>query len=146
MNELQTDCSIDAIKHEGIVSKMDDDQYYITIVAQSACAACHAKGVCNVTDLQQEVIEVPRNGNTKYGIGDKVEVLMEKTQGSKAVLLGYFLPFLILLSSLIITTNLMVDEGLSGLISIGILVPYYLVLYLNRDKLKKKFIFKIRGL
>jgi hypothetical protein len=32
-----------------------------------------------------------------------------------------------------------VNEGLAALISIVALVPYYIVLYLRRDKLKQKF-------
>ncbi|OQX76038.1 MAG: hypothetical protein B6D61_09395 [Bacteroidetes bacterium 4484_249] len=139
-----TDCSVDTIKHSGIIKDIDSQQYYVSIIAQSACAACHAKSVCNVTELQEEIIEIPKEETDSYKIGDRVEILMEKSLGPKAVMLGYVIPFLLLLTTLIISLNIFDSEGAAGLLSLGILIPYYLVLYWVKDKLKKTFIFKIR--
>ena len=74
-----TDCSVDSIKHSGIIKDIDSKQYYVSIIAQSACAACHAKSVCNVTELQEEIIEIPKEETNSYKIGDRVEILMEKS-------------------------------------------------------------------
>lgn len=142
--QIDKDCDLDAIKHSGIIKDIDSKKYYISIIAQSACAACHAKGVCNVSELQQEIVEVPREQTDNYKIGDKVEILMEKSLGPKAVMLGYFFPFLLLLVTLIITLSFMKNQGIAGLISIAILVPYYFILYTLRDRLKNKFKFRIR--
>ncbi len=141
---IDKDCDLEAIKHSGVIKEIDDHQYYISIVAQSACAGCSAKSVCNVSEMKDEIVEVPRNQNESFGVGDKVDILMEKSQGTKAVMLGYVLPFLIVLITLIISLNLFGSEGVAGLISIGVLVPYYLILYVNRDKLKTAFRFRIR--
>jgi hypothetical protein len=35
------------------------------------------------------------------------------------------------------------SEGLAALISLGLLIPYYIVIYLFRDKLQKTFMFKV---
>jgi sigma-E factor negative regulatory protein RseC len=142
-SEINTECSVDAIKHSGIISKIDEKNYYVTIVAQSACSACHAKGICNVSELQEETVEVPKTSSGDHKVGEKVEVLMERTLGTRAVFLGYFLPFLILLFALIITTSIIDNEGIAGLISLSVLIPYYLLLYFKKDKLKKKFVFRI---
>ena len=40
--------SEDTVSHEGIVSKITDDEMEIKILAQSACAACHAKSACGL--------------------------------------------------------------------------------------------------
>ena len=45
---------------------------------------------------------------------------------------------------MIITFALTGKDGLSGLVAIGILIPYYLCLYFFRDKLKNKFTFIIK--
>ena len=79
-----------------------------------------------------------------YKVGEEVTVLMKKTLGSQAVFLAYVLPFLIMFIVLIILINLTGNEGFSGLISIAILVPYFYIIYLLRDRFKKKFIFVIR--
>jgi sigma-E factor negative regulatory protein RseC len=36
------------------------------------------------------------------------------------------------------------SEGLSGLLSLGILIPYYLLLYLRRGRLKRTFTFSLQ--
>jgi len=89
-------------------------------------------------------VEVPRTGSEEYKTGDKVQILMEKSLGTKAVFLGYIAPFLLVLATLLITLNLFKSQGVAGLISIGILAPYYFILYLNRKVLKKTFTFRLR--
>ena len=142
--QIDKDCDLEAIKHSGVIKEIDNLQYYVSIVAQSACVACSAKSVCNVSEMKDEIVEVPRNESENFKVGDKVEILMEKSHGTKAVMLGYILPFLIILVTLIVTLSLIGNEGIAGLISIGILVPYYLILYINRDRLKTAFRFRLR--
>jgi len=69
---------------------------------------------------------------------------MKKSLGSQAVLLAYVLPFLIMFIVLIVLVNLTANEGISALISIAMLVPYFYVIYLLRDRFKKKFVFVIQ--
>lgn len=140
----QTDCATDSIKHNGVIRTMDKDTYYVSIVAQSACASCSVKGACNVTEIKEETVEVAKGKNDKYKIGDRVEILMEKSLGTKAVFLGYILPFIILFLTLIVGLNIIEDEGIAGLMALGILVPYYLGLYYFRGRLNNTFVFKIR--
>ena len=64
-------------------------------------------------------------------------------QGNKAAFLAYLIPIVLLLVVLFTCLGLGLGEGLSALISIVALVPYYIVLYLRRDKLKKKFEYTI---
>jgi len=139
-----TDCSTDSIKHNGVIRTMDDDKYYVSIVSKSACSACSAKGACNVTEIKEETVEVFKNKNDKYKIGERVEVMMEKSQGTRAVVLGYILPFVLLLLTLIISLNIFNDEGIAGLLALAILIPYYLVLYYFKNSINDSFVFKIR--
>lgn len=139
-----TDCSTDSIKHNGVIRTEDNEKYYISIVSKSACAACSARGACNITEIKEETVEVYKNKNDKYKIGERVEVLMEKSQGARAVVLGYILPFVLLLVTLIISLNVFDDEGIAGLLALAILIPYYLVLYYFRNRVNDSFVFKIR--
>ncbi|MCB2220909.1 MAG: SoxR reducing system RseC family protein [Bacteroidetes bacterium] len=141
--ETQRDCSLDDISHSGLIQKIDDQQIYVSIVSQSACAACHAKGVCNVSELSEEIVEVPKEAGIHYEVGQNVKVSMQKSLGTHAVFLGYILPFLILLATLIIALAITGREGLSGLLALAILIPYYLFLYTMRDRLKRTFTFRI---
>ncbi|MCF8297069.1 MAG: SoxR reducing system RseC family protein [Saprospiraceae bacterium] len=133
----------DNIEHSGIITKIDDSTIYISIIAESACVSCSAKGMCNVSDMKEKIIEVS-NHNYDYKVGEKVTVVLEKSLGMKAVFYGYFLPLIIVVTSLIILTATSVNEGLAALVSIGLLIPYYIALNFNKDKLKKKFEFRIK--
>ena len=64
-------------------------------------------------------------------------------QGNKAAILAYLIPIVLLLAVLFVCLGLGMNEGLAALVSIVALVPYYIVLYLKRDKLKQKFEYNI---
>jgi sigma-E factor negative regulatory protein RseC len=64
-------------------------------------------------------------------------------QGNKAAVLAYLIPIVVLLAVLFVCLGLGLGEGWSALISIGALIPYYIVLYLQRDKLKRRFEYRI---
>lgn len=142
--EADPTCNPDAIRHKGIVQRQDDETIFVSIVAQSACDACHAKGICNVTDLREEIVEVPRVHGKSFTNGDQVEVVMKKTLGTHAVMLGYVIPFMLVIATLIISLAVTGKEGFSGLLALLILVPYYLLLYTMKSRLKKTFTFNIR--
>ena len=129
----------ETISHEGIVTKITDDELEIKILAQSACAACHAKSACGMGEQAEKILTVPRPKGKDFTLNQKVNVRMAIGQGNKAAILAYLIPILLLLAVLFACLGLGVNEGLAALISIVALVPYYIVLYLRRDKLKQKF-------
>lgn len=129
----------ETISHEGVVSKITDDELEIKIVAQSACAACHAKSACGMGEQAEKILTVPRPKGKEYVLNQKVIVKMAIGQGNKAAVLAYLIPIILLLTVLFICLGFGLGEGLSALMGIAALIPYYLVLYWNRDKLRKRF-------
>lgn len=135
--------SEETISHEGVVTKITDDVLEIKIVAQSACAACHAKSACTMSDQSEKVLLVPRPQGQEFHLFQKVNVIMGVGQGNKAAVLAYLVPIVVLLGVLFACLGIGLSEGLSALIGIAALIPYYLILYSQRDKLKKKFEYRI---
>ena len=133
----------ETISHEGIVTKITDDELEIKILAQSACAACHAKSACGMGEQQEKILTVPRPKGKEFALLQKVNVTMAIGQGNKAAVLAYLIPILLLLAVLFVCLGLGVSEGLSALIAIVALIPYYIMLYPRRDKLKNKFLYII---
>ena len=133
------------IEHPGIVQSIKDGIIEVMFLQQSACLSCQVKGVCNVSDTKDQVVDIPDYSN-KYSIGEHVNIVMQESLGQKALFLGYILPFIIVFFILILTSIFIDNELQSGLISLGSLIPYYVLLYKFRDKLKKSFLFKIRKL
>ena len=129
----------ETISHEGIVAKITDDELEIKILAQSACAACHAKSACGMGEQAEKILTVPRPKDKDFTLNQKVNVRMAIGQGNKAAVLAYLIPIVLLLAVLFVCLGLGINEGLSALISIVALVPYYIILYLKRDKLKRQF-------
>ena len=133
----------ETISHEGIVTKITDDELEIKILAQSACAACHAKTACGMGEQAEKVLTVPRPKDRDFALNQKVNVRMAIGQGNKAAVLAYLIPIVLLLAVLFVCLGLGMNEGLAALVSIIALVPYYIVLYLKRDQLKKRFEYSI---
>jgi sigma-E factor negative regulatory protein RseC len=133
----------ETISHEGIVTKITDDELEIKILAQSACAACHAKSACGMGEQAEKILTVPRPKGKDFTLNQKVNVRMAIGQGNKAAILAYLIPIILLLAVLFACLGLGINEGLAALISIITLIPYYIILYLKRDKLKNQFLYII---
>lgn len=130
------------IRHKGFVKTVNSDKMIVTIVNQSACSTCHAKGACTVSDYQDKEIEINEfSGN--YQPGQEVTVVFKESKGFGALLWGYVLPFLVVLITLIVVLEITDDELKAGLISLAVLIPYYTTLYFLRHHLKKIFKFEV---
>lgn len=135
--------SEETVSHEGVITKIDGDTLEIKIIAQSACAACHAKSACTMSDQAEKVLTVPKPEGQEFQLFQKVKVVMAVGQGNKAAILAYLVPIVLLLAALFICLGIGLSEGLAALIGIAVLIPYYFILYLRRNQLKKKFDYRI---
>ena len=132
------------VSHEGTILEITPEFTSVEIVAQSACAACHARGLCGVADEKQKIIMVPTDPYATYKAGDKVLVLLKKSMGMKAVWISYVIPLFILMILILSLSSVNVHELYIGLISIGAVALYYLVIFLLKDRLAKDFVFYIK--
>ncbi|HBL75259.1 MAG: hypothetical protein A2W90_22205 [Bacteroidetes bacterium GWF2_42_66] len=131
------------IEHAGIVQKVSEDRITVGIITESACASCHAKGACTAADTKDKEVEIVRFSGV-FHVGQQVTVFGRSSQGFKAVFYGYVFPFVIVFITLFASNSITGNEGLSGILSLAILVPYYFILFLFRNKLKKVFEFEIK--
>lgn len=133
------------IEHPGIIESISPQKLRIRFTSVSACAACHAKGACSAADIQEKSVEVDKTPGD-FSLGETVNIILAPSQGFEALLIGYVYPFLLVFASLIILTLSEISELKAGLISLALLVPYYLIVYSLRKKINKKFQFSIRKL
>jgi len=131
------------IEHEGIIDHIEGDVAHVKIDTVSACASCHAKGACSAADQEEKYLDVPLLGAT-YRQGDSVHVQVAKSLGFKAVALGYFYPFLLLMLVLIVMILAGIPELKAGSFALLSLIPYYLVLYLFRKRIESTFTFSLK--
>lgn len=133
------------IKHKGRVVAVHDNSVDVAVEAEDACAMCKAKDFCVIGDGKEKLISIYTQFAYAYAVGEIVEVSLERTMGMKAVTIAYIVPFLFVLTVLLVMLNIFkCSELLSGSVALGILVLYYLVLYLFRNKIEKDIVFKIQ--
>ena len=132
-----------SIEHQGIVESIGNEGTKVKFTALSACASCHARGFCSASEMEDKEVFIPGYSNI-YSVGDKVDIVMSRSQGTKAVAIGYIYPFLLVISLLLFFSSLGLGELQTGIFSVLSLLPYYFIVYLSRKHIEKKFVFSLR--
>ena len=132
------------VTHKGKVIHLEGLDVRVMIESMSACAACHAKGMCTLSDKEDKIIDIKVSADraAKLNVGDEVVVAVSQQRGMQAVLLAYILPAIVVILSLILLLKLL-PEPLAILSALAVLGVYYYVLYLFRNKLNAKFVMSI---
>lgn len=134
----------DIAEHKGIVTEVTDDLVRVKIESVSACAACHAKGLCSMSDKTDKIIDVKGSQlKNEYHVGDEVTVVASSGKGLLAVVFAYIIPAIVAVAAIAVMLSVGANEPMASLVAIALVAVYYFVLYLLRDKLNKKFVFSI---
>lgn len=131
-----------SISHEGIIKSVDVNSATVVLTSATACSGCHAESACGMSGSVKK--EVTVTGIYDVRPGAKVTVMMTQSQGSLALILAYVLPLVLFILCLAVLSHFISDELIAGLISLAILIPYYLLLSVFRRQLSNKFTFKIK--
>lgn len=131
------------IKHSGIVDSVEDECVHIRILQSSACSACKVASHCNASETKEKLIDVADVQAAVYQPGDLVTVVADASVGFRASVLGYLLPLALMVITLVVVLAITHSEGAAALSALGVLIPYYIVLYLLREKMKTKLSFTI---
>ncbi len=134
----------ETVSHIGKVISADPQFIQVEIVSESACGACHAKGLCGVGEEKVKQVSVPTPVSPFYEVGEEVFVDLKASMGHKAVWLAYVAPLVLLLAGILLALRLGAGEGLAALVAVCAVALYYLGIYLLRDKLQDEYIFTIR--
>jgi len=130
------------IEHQGIIQDIDKESVKVLLVSPTACSGCHAEHNCSMAGSKAKIIDIA--GSYNYHKGEAIVVSMDQSMGSKALFLGYIIPMILVVLSLIIFLALGFTELASGLFSLSILAPYYLIIYLLREEINSTFTFIIK--
>ncbi len=131
-------------EHEGIVVQSLNNITTVRIVNQSACASCDAKGACTASDMQEKMIEVV--SDKSYKPGQHVIVTGNKELGLKAAWWAYALPAILVIATLIISFYVTRQENLSGVFSLLVLIPYFVIIRLLNKYISGTFSFQIKSI
>ena len=130
------------IVHSGIVTSVSEGQATVKFITPSACVGCQASGVCDMSGSNEKIITA--TCHEEICPGDQVKIIMDKALGFRALFLGYLLPFLLVVTLLIVLTILSFPEVIAGVVSLLLLPLYYYLLYLKKEKISSEFSFTIK--
>lgn len=133
------------ISHIGVIEKIEESTVHVKIVQQSACSECHAQSMCCASESKDKIIDI-QDSSGVFQAGEKVMIYGQSSMGLLAVFLAFVIPIILVVSIIAWGTNRQWDESITGLAGLLFLIPYYWILYLLRDRLKKRFVFTLRKL
>jgi len=131
------------IRHSGVVFEIEDGCIKVRIIQTSACASCKIAGQCNASESKEKIIEVYGQKLPNLKVGDSVEVTAARRTGYLAVILSSVMPLLLLMGVLLTVLSITGNEVAAALSSMGVLVPYYLILYIMKTKIQSQLSFHI---
>ncbi len=131
------------IKHAGVVDGVEGECVRVRILQSSACSACKVAAHCNASETKEKIIDVMDADASHYQKGDQVMVVADTAVGFRASLYGYLLPLILMVVTLVGVLADTHSEGLAALSALGILIPYYVLLFLMRNKLRNRLSFTL---
>jgi len=114
----------------------------VRILQISGCSSCKAKGFCNASESKEKVIDVYQCELGGRHVGDDVTVSADISVGYLSVMLGFGLPLILLIAVIFGVSLFTKNDVLGALFGLGVLIPYYFILWVLRDKIRKKILFK----
>lgn len=134
----------ETITHEGIVKRTSGNgSADIEIIAASACSGCHARSACSAANTETKIVTVRSCHGLKPG--DRVTVVMKQSQGFTALVLGYIIPFVVLITAFTLLSVWGAGELISALGSFAAVALYYGIIWFLRSRIDEKFEFKIKS-
>ena len=133
----------EAIIHQGTVKRIFGDSVEVEIQTGSACAHCSATDQCVSADSKTRIITISNYQGAALSEGEDVTIKSDSNNGLTAVLLAYFIPFILVVLTLFTVNSFINNEAIAGGAALGILVPYYFFIWVYKNKLRTKFTFKI---
>ncbi|MBR4841724.1 MAG: SoxR reducing system RseC family protein [Bacteroidaceae bacterium] len=133
------------IRHQGVVDNIDGQTVIVRITQTAACGGCQARDICHSAEPREKLVEVHSADVSGFRIGQTVTVSGAESSGMRAVWLAFGLPLILLVLALTAVVALTGSEKTAVISVLLVLVPYYIVLYLFRERLKRVFQFRIIG-
>ena len=132
-----------SIRHEGTVESVDGEHIRVRIIQHSACSACKVASHCSASESKEKIVYVFNYKQHHLRAGDAVIVGTSSHSAGKALLLGFGFPLLLLLVVIGVLFAAGVNEGITALAALVALIPYYIGLWIFRQRIADNFAFFI---
>lgn len=135
------------IIHQGTVAEIYGDSMRVRITQRAACSECKVSAHCHISEQKEKMVDVNHVMDIgQYHVGETVKLTFAEQTGMRAVMMAFVIPFLILVAAVFVSSRFTDSEPVMAITGLLFLLPYYIILYLLRDRLKEKFTFHVQKL
>ncbi len=132
------------IEHDGTVVSVERDRVRVDVEVGEACGACASRKQCALGQTSQHrSIDIATPDAASYSVGERVTVAARSGAGIMAIIFGYVVPLIVLMTVLVACIGTGSAEGTAAAVSIAAVAVYYVVLYAFRNKISRKISFTI---
>lgn len=133
-----------SIRHPGIIESIDGTLVCVRILQASACSSCQIASRCHTADAKEKLVNVnSKDASKRWHVGQEVVVSTQASMASKALMIGFAIPLAVMLVVLAFMLILGCGEGIAAFATLFSLVPYYLIVWLLRDRIANQISFKL---
>ena len=111
----------------------------------SACDTCEASAGCGGKHGKDLHIDVTDPRIASHKVGDRVTVEIPARSGHQAVAIGFGLPLLLFIATLLVMHYTGCADETAALGGIATLVVYYIILYISRSVVNRHFTIHLAG-
>lgn len=130
------------VEHSGVVKEIRGRDVLVELLRTSACGSCESRQYCELTEKQYQTL-VFHDQPEDFTVGEEVNIVLEQSQGFKALVLAYVLPLGVVVVSLLVFSGMTTREYLAGGGALLMLVPYYVLLHVLSPRLRGSFQMKL---
>lgn len=130
-----------SISHIGIVQSVDGQEVTVRMTVESACAACHAKSLCGVSDSKDKIVKAVNVSDAHFEVGEKVNVEMRQSLAMKAIVICYLLPFIVLITTFCVMSYFCQNELVNVLVTFAAVAAYFFFIWLFNHKIERNVTF-----
>ena len=132
------------INHQGTVAEIYGNSLRVRITQRAACSECKVSAHCHIAEQKEKMVDVHHVKDIgQYHIGETVTLTFADKTGMRAVWMAFVVPFLIMVVAIFVCSMFTDSEPMMAFTGILVLIPYYIALFLLRDRLKERFAFHV---
>lgn len=134
------------IVHLGKVLSVDSSVGSIEILLEDGgdCGSCPAAKLCNHGPKSENKVVVMSDDT--FEVGEKVRVVGTEMMHRKAIVLALVCPCLLLIATMVMVYLLTLDESVAALSGLGLMLVFFIVLYMCRNRIAREFVFRVEKL
>ena len=130
------------VTHEGIIEAINNRHISVRIIQQAACASCKVAAHCNASDTKVKIVDVYAD-SSHLTVGQKIVVSTSGSAVKNALLIGFLFPLFMIVFLIVFSKVLGKTDDIAALLALGSLIPYYIIVWLFRNKIAQKITFHI---